>query len=533
MNILTKTISAVLSCTILFSFSALSNNNNKSLNTSEYIIKASATEIDNEEILNYNIDNNENKNNSFTDAIKRPFDIFEIYDAYKNNTSTTPPIVTPQIPLKLNGIDVSMHQGYIDWSKVKQDEIQFAIIRAGYGKEYDQEDPYFDYNIMNAKKNNIDCGVYWYSYANSIESAYREAEVCYSIIKEYNYEYPIYFDIEERLHESMTTAEVSGIVEAFCSTLRNKGYRVGIYSYASFLSTKIYTSVLQKYDVWVAHYGVKTPAYSGEYGIWQHSSTGKVNGINGSVDLNYGYVDYSQAAGTDPVHTTATSSPHTSTTTVTTTKLPVSTTSKTTNENSESIKNGISVSMWQGDINWENMKNSNIEFAIIRAGYGNLAIQEDPYFDKNMVNAKNAGIDCGTYWYSYARTPEDAIKEAEVCYSTIKDYSFEYPVIFAIADSTHTSLSADTISAIIDAFCSTLESKGYRTAVQTNTSFLNYKINDYILEKYDICVEHFYTTTPSYNGEYKMWQYSCTGQVNGISGDVILIRSYFDYSSLN
>lgn len=512
MRLLSKSLSAILSCSVLISSSLLFPSQNNNIEYSDYILNTYAGDL-NEDVTAEQAE----LTATTTESTEQPFDVFGIYDAYKVITSA---------PTVLDGIDVSEHQASVDWTKVKASGIDFAIIRAGYGKEYDQEDKYFDQNMANAQKNGMDCGVYWYSYADSVEDAYKEAEVCYSIIKDYDYEYPLYFDIEESKHANMTTAEVSAIIEAFCSTMKSKGYRVGIYSYANFLSTKVYTSVLQKYDIWVAHVGVDAPEFTGEYGIWQYSFTGRVDGIIGDVDLNYGYVDYS--AGNNN------SSPITTTTTTTVNSSSGSTTTTTTTitDTASTIKNGINVSVWQGDIDWTSVKYSGVEFAIIRAGYGNLVSQEDKYFDQNMVNAQAAGIDCGAYWYSYALSAEEAVQEAEACYEVIKDYTYQYPIIFAIEDSTQASLTSDEISAIIDAFCSTLTEKGYYTAVQSYSSLLTHRVDASILEKYDICVEHFNVDAPSFTGSYTMWHYSCTGQVDGINGDVNLLYSYCDYPAV-
>ncbi|MBQ8296422.1 MAG: glycoside hydrolase family 25 protein [Ruminococcus sp.] len=236
------------------------------------------------------------------------FNVFDIYDAHIKfvaTTTTAPPNQTVTTttanpntaPSKdfesgVKGIDVSKHQGLINWNSVKNEDVNFAIIRAGYGMYASQEDPYFDTNMVNAEKAGIPRGVYWYSYATTVEEAYREAEVCYQIIKDYNFEYPLFFDIEEDEHELLSTATVSAIIDAFCSTMQDKGYYVSVYSYASFLNTKVYSSILDKYDVWVAHFNVSSPSYSRPYGIWQYSSTGRISGISEYVDLNYAYKDY-------------------------------------------------------------------------------------------------------------------------------------------------------------------------------------------------------------------------------------------------
>ncbi len=243
-------------------------------------------------------------------AITEPnFDVFDIYEAYQkyamSTTTTTAVKQQPQqttITLKaivasdigdgVKGIDVSKWQSTIDWKKVKADGIDYAIIRAGYGNKTSQEDPMFDTNMVNAQKAGVNRGVYWYSYATTVADAYKEAEACYQVIKDYSFEYPLIFDIEESSQAALSTATVSAIIDAFCSTMQAKGYYVAIYSYSSFLNTKVYDSILAKYDIAVAHYGVKTPNYSKPYGIWQYSSTGTVDGISGKVDLDIAYKDY-------------------------------------------------------------------------------------------------------------------------------------------------------------------------------------------------------------------------------------------------
>ncbi len=244
-------------------------------------------------------------------AITEPnFNVFDIYEAYQkyalSTTTTTTSIkqqavqttitlnaiVASDIGNGVKGIDVSKWQSTIDWKKVKADGIDYAIIRAGYGNRTSQEDPMFDTNMVNAQKAGVDRGVYWYSYATTVEDAYKEAEACYQVIKDYSFEYPLIFDIEEPSQASLSTATVSAIIDAFCSTMQAKGYYVGIYSYSSFLNTKVYDSILEKYDIAVAHYGVSAPAYTKPYGIWQYSSTGSVDGISGNVDLDIAYKDY-------------------------------------------------------------------------------------------------------------------------------------------------------------------------------------------------------------------------------------------------
>ncbi|MCM1009238.1 MAG: glycoside hydrolase family 25 protein [Ruminococcus flavefaciens] len=188
-----------------------------------------------------------------------------------------------------SGIDVSEHQGDINWNAVRTD---FCIIRAGYGREISQKDKQFEANYNGCKSRNIPCGAYWYSYAVTPEEARKEAAVCLEVIKEKQFEYPIYFDIEEDRQLRLGKSVCSEIAKAFLETVEKAGYFVGIYSSKSHLESYISEELRKRYAVWVAHYGVAKTSYSGDFGIWQKSSSGSVFGISGYVDLNESYIDY-------------------------------------------------------------------------------------------------------------------------------------------------------------------------------------------------------------------------------------------------
>lgn len=202
--------------------------------------------------------------------------------------TTEPPVTTPYI---VPGIDVSRWQETIDWNQVKASGMDFAIIRAGYGRLVEQEDGNFRVNIQGAKAAGLNCGVYWYSYALTPEDAIVEAQACLSVIKGYKFEYPIFFDIEESSQRALGKDTVSAIINAFCSTVESQGYYVGIYSCKSFLVDCVNTDILNRYDVWIAQWNNEV-TYTGPYGIWQYTSEGMVNGINGRVDLNISYKNY-------------------------------------------------------------------------------------------------------------------------------------------------------------------------------------------------------------------------------------------------
>ena len=191
----------------------------------------------------------------------------------------------------MKGIDVSQWQGNIDFDKVKSSGIDFVIIRAGYGRSISQKDPYFEQNYARAKAAGLNVGAYWYSYAISAADAKKEAQTCIQAIKGKQFEYPIYFDLEEESQFAKGKAFCSSLVTAFCDELNNNGYYSGLYISRSPLQTYIDDIVKNKYPIWVAEYNSKLN-YSGKYGIWQNSDKGRINGINGYVDTNISYVDY-------------------------------------------------------------------------------------------------------------------------------------------------------------------------------------------------------------------------------------------------
>lgn len=192
----------------------------------------------------------------------------------------------------IKGIDVSKHQGKIDWYKVKTNDIGFAILRAGYGSKASQRDTRFEENYKGCKENNIPVGVYWYSYALTVEGAEKEAEMCLETIKDKAFEYPIFFDIEDRTQLALSRDLIQKMTLAFCQKLEAAGYWVGIYSYKSFLENNFTADFFERYATWVAHTGVEKTTFKHPHGIWQHSHTGKVPGIKGNVDLNYSYKNY-------------------------------------------------------------------------------------------------------------------------------------------------------------------------------------------------------------------------------------------------
>ncbi len=191
------------------------------------------------------------------------------------------------------GIDVSVHQGKIDWQKVKDAGIDYAILRCGYGSDItSQDDSQFARNMAECERVGMPFGVYLYSYANSVEKAKSEAQHVLRLVKGHKLQYPIYYDLED----SGTTGKCSKalileMAKAFVDILESEGYWVGIYANTYWNNAYLTDSWYDTKARWVAQYNSKC-TYKGEYGMWQYSSKGKVNGISGNVDMNYCYVDY-------------------------------------------------------------------------------------------------------------------------------------------------------------------------------------------------------------------------------------------------
>ena len=195
----------------------------------------------------------------------------------------------PETKNLLKGIDVSYAQGVIDWEKVKASGlVDFAILRAGYGKETSQIDDQFSRNYTACKQLGIPVGVYWYSYATTVDEAEQEAKVCLQTIRGKQFEYPVAFDIEE----ARCLLQADALSTTFCTALENAGYYTAIYTFKSALESNFSAAVKNRYDIFLSHIGVQQTDYAGSYGLWQYSWTGCIPGISGDVDLDYAYKDY-------------------------------------------------------------------------------------------------------------------------------------------------------------------------------------------------------------------------------------------------
>ena len=190
------------------------------------------------------------------------------------------------------GIDVSEFQGKIDWEKVKNDGIEFAILRCGYGMDFlNQDDVEYERNANECERLGIPYGVYLMSYANTVEKARSEAKHVLRLIEGHKISLGVWYDIEDNGTSGAINKEtLTNIINTFCNTIKNAGHRVGVYASLNWLENKIEKTIKDNYDIWVAQYYSKCE-YEGKYIMWQHTSSGKVNGISTNVDMNILYED--------------------------------------------------------------------------------------------------------------------------------------------------------------------------------------------------------------------------------------------------
>ena len=190
------------------------------------------------------------------------------------------------------GIDVSEFQGKIDWEKVKNSGVEFAILRCGYGMDFsNQDDVEYERNANECERLGIPYGVYLMSYANTVEKARSEAKHVLRLIEGRKISLGVWHDIEDNGTSGAINKEtLTNIINTFCNTIKNAGYKVGVYANLNWLENKIEKTIKDNYDIWVAQYYSKCE-YEGKYIMWQHTSSGKVNGISTNVDMNILYED--------------------------------------------------------------------------------------------------------------------------------------------------------------------------------------------------------------------------------------------------
>ena len=189
----------------------------------------------------------------------------------------------------IKGIDVSEWQGDINWKKVKNAGIKFAMVRTSYGQR--SLDKTYIANIKGAQSAGIDVGVYHYCYAKTVEEAKAEARHFVNTIKPYTLTYPAVLDLEDPSQANLGKTLLTDMAIAFMDIVKDAGYYPMLYSFKYWLESKIDFSRLKEYDIWLAQWATK-PTWAGNIGIWQYTDKGEVDGINGYVDLDVAYKDY-------------------------------------------------------------------------------------------------------------------------------------------------------------------------------------------------------------------------------------------------
>ena len=198
------------------------------------------------------------------------------------------------------GIDVSKYNGNIDWNAVKNAGVDYVIIRCGYrgyGSGVLVEDINYRKNIQGATAAGLKVGVYYFSQAINEIEAVEEASAVLGMISGYKMTYPVFIDVEysnsskNGRADNLSVAQRTAVAKAFCQTIQNAGYRAGVYANKTWLTSFLDMNQLSGYKVWLAQYATSV-SYTGRYDMWQYSSTGKISGISGNVDLNLSYLNY-------------------------------------------------------------------------------------------------------------------------------------------------------------------------------------------------------------------------------------------------
>ena len=194
---------------------------------------------------------------------------------------------------------------------------------------------------------------------------------------------------------------------------------------------------------------------------------------------------------------------------------------------------GIDVSKWNGTIDWSAVKNSGVNYVIIRCGYrGSSAgsLIEDPKFTANIKGATNAGLKVGVYFFTQAVDEREAVEEASMVLNQVRNYKISYPIFLDVESSGGRADGIDkgTRTAVCRAFCETIQRDGYTAGIYANKTWLTSKIDTGSLGAYKIWLAQ-YAAAPTYTGRYDLWQYRSTGNVSGISGNVDMNLSYLGY----
>ena len=201
--------------------------------------------------------------------------------------------------MAIKGIDISTWQQNVDYSKLKSQGIEFAIIRCGYGKYLTQKDTMFEKHYAGLKNAGIKVGVYLYSYVTSIDNALLEAQNCLKIIEGKTFELPIFYDLEDKITKYLGKEVITECAKVFCTEIERSGRKAGVYANLDWFNNYINVNELinNNFKIWLAQWHNQITAnFKVDY--WQYTSNGNVDGISGNVDLDYCYDDISETVET-------------------------------------------------------------------------------------------------------------------------------------------------------------------------------------------------------------------------------------------
>lgn len=200
-------------------------------------------------------------------------------------------IITTKVKVeKAKCIDISEWNGDINFNKVRNTGVTCVILRAGYGKDPNQEDNKFNEYYRQAKTAGLNVGAYWYSYATTVDAAKAEVKNCMNTIGGKQFDLPVFLDVEEYRQAVLPRRTLTDIISTFCDGMNSNGFNSGLYSAKSMLVDSAYPDELSsKYLIWIAMPNASYAYLPSYVDIWQYSWTGSVDGIRGDVDLNYIY----------------------------------------------------------------------------------------------------------------------------------------------------------------------------------------------------------------------------------------------------
>lgn len=195
--------------------------------------------------------------------------------------------------MRIQGIDVSEHNGTLNWDAIKKGGIGFAIIRSSWG--HFVEDTQFRRNVNECERVNMPYGLYHYSYVSNDSEMKQEADGFVKLCKSCKPSYPCYIDMEDAdgWKSQLGVSDAMNVETCYytCSALEKAGFYAGIYANLDWLNNRINSSRLNRFDKWVAQWAAVN-TYKGDYGMWQYTSDGNISGYNGRMDMDYAYIDY-------------------------------------------------------------------------------------------------------------------------------------------------------------------------------------------------------------------------------------------------